>query len=306
MIKILLGGSPCTFWSIANRKRETEANGDGWELFLNYVIAKLKFKPDFFLYENNKSISKKIKAEIEKALDCSLKTFNSNKISAQNRERIYGCNWECEEPNDRQIELSDVIDGECYGLFSDYNNSIRYDKSRCIGAGCGIQRSSTFQQVVTKPVKIKKIDKGGQRDKVYEITFEDGTKIIDSVLSYVRNLTPTECERLQTLPDGYTAGASNSQRYKAIGNGWTAEMIIYLLSAALKDIPKDEEIVVLSMYDGIGTGRYCLDKMGFTNVRYFAYEIDSHAKKIASNNYPDIIHCGNAFDVRKDNWTLCF
>ena len=52
MIKILLGGSPCTHWSCArnNNKREVEAHGIGWELFKNYVIAKEKFKPDLFIY----------------------------------------------------------------------------------------------------------------------------------------------------------------------------------------------------------------------------------------------------------------
>lgn len=39
-----------------------------------------------------------------------------------------------------------------------------------------------------------------------------------------------------------------------LGNGWTAEVIIHILTGALKDVPRDEEIVVLSMYDGIGTG----------------------------------------------------
>lgn len=56
MIKLLIGGSPCTYWSIAQKKgREVTAEGQGWELFKNYLIAKEKFKPDFFLYENNKS-----------------------------------------------------------------------------------------------------------------------------------------------------------------------------------------------------------------------------------------------------------
>lgn len=58
------------------------------------------------------------------------------------------------------------------------------------------------------------------------------------------------------------------------------------------------------MYDGIGTGRYCLDKMGFTNVKYYAYEIDKYAMKIANKNYPDIIQCGDAFQVRDDEWSL--
>lgn len=69
-------------------------------------------------------------------------------------------------------------------------------------------------------------------------------------------------------------------------------------------MPRDEEIVVLSMYDGIGTGRYCLDKMGFTNVTYYAYEIDKPAMTVALSNYPNIIQLGDAFDLRRDDWEL--
>lgn len=55
-MKLLIGGSPCTHWSIAQTKhRETEPSGLGWELFLNYLIAREKYRPDYFLYENNKS-----------------------------------------------------------------------------------------------------------------------------------------------------------------------------------------------------------------------------------------------------------
>lgn len=68
MIKILIGGSPCTHWSIAQTKnREIEPSGIGWELFENYLIALDKFKPDYFLYENNKSMSKAIRDEITKS-----------------------------------------------------------------------------------------------------------------------------------------------------------------------------------------------------------------------------------------------
>lgn len=106
------------------------------------------------------------------------------------------------------------------------------------------------------------------------------------------------------MPDNYTAGVSNTQRYKCLGNGWTAEVIIHILNGALKDVPRDEKIVVLSMYDGIATGRYCLDKMGFKNVEYHAYEIDKYAIQVAMSNYPGIIQHGDAFDIRKEDWRL--
>ena len=64
-MKLLIGGSPCTHWSIAQTKnRETEASGIGWELLLNYRIARDKYQPDYFLYENNKSMSPAIRAQI--------------------------------------------------------------------------------------------------------------------------------------------------------------------------------------------------------------------------------------------------
>ena len=133
------------------------------------------------------------------------------------------------------------------------------------------------------------------KGKQYPIRLKDGYYII-------RKLTVTECCRLQTLPDNYCRAVSASQAYKGLGNGWTAEVIIHILSNALKDVPRDEKILVLSMYDGIGTGRYCLDKMGFTNVEYHAYEIDKYAMQIAMSNYPDIIQHGDAFAVRNEDW----
>jgi len=45
-----------------------------------------------------------------------------------------------------------------------------------------------------------------------------------------RKLTPLECERLQTLPENYTEGISNTQRYKTIGNGWTVDVIAHIFS----------------------------------------------------------------------------
>ena len=135
------------------------------------------------------------------------------------------------------------------------------------------------------------------KGKQYPIKLADGFYII-------RKLTVTECCRLQTMPDDYCRAVSASQGYKGCGNGWTAEVIIHILSNALKDVPKDEKIVVLSMYDGIGTGRYVLDKMGFTNVEYHSYEIDKYAMQIAMSNYPDIMQHGDAYQVREKDWKI--
>lgn len=131
----------------------------------------------------------------------------------------------------------------------------------------------------------------------YEIALPDGYYII-------RKLTVKECCRLQTMPDNYCRAVSDSRAYMGLGNGWTAEVIMHILSHALTGVPKDEEILVLSMYDGIGTGRYCFDKLGYKNVRYFATEIDKYAMQISESNYPDIVQCGDAFSVRESGWRL--
>lgn len=448
MIKILLGGSPCTFWSIAQKNgRETKAEGLGWELFKNYLVAKEKFKPDFFLYENNKSAAQPIKDQISQELGVDLMYINSALVSAQNRQRFYAFDWEVEQPEDRGILLKDILetggdltsndksycltasydgacawntiernqrtmcaepvgttaDGKAYCLSANYSNGSgenignyaahtltkgcksmaaepvgvgyrgrmedgkwvkRYESngeekanalttaqtdsmvSEPIRVGClpspdGTIRNSQAKRIYSADGKSVNLvaNGGGEGAKtglyaipvefdgdtptkaisaadgktytVYEvkdgfITIKDKQypiKLVDGFY-IIRKLTPVECERLQTLPDGYTEGVSNSQRYRALGNGWTAQIIIHILNGALKDVPRDEEIVVLSMYDGIATGRYCLDKMGFTNVRYYAYEIDKYAKEIAMKNYPDIIQMGDAFDLRHPDWTI--
>lgn len=120
-MRILIGGSPCTHWSIAQTKnRETEANGIGWELFLNYRIARDKYQPDYFLYENNKSMSPAIRAQITKELGVIPVLINSALVSAQNRQRLYWVGRRnpdgtysqvaVEQPVDRGILLRDILE----------------------------------------------------------------------------------------------------------------------------------------------------------------------------------------------------
>ena len=120
-MKLLIGGSPCTHWSIAQAKnRETEASGIGWELFLNYRIARDKYKPDYFLYENNKSMSPAIRTQITAELGVEPVLINSALVSAQNRQRLYWVGRRnpdgtysqvpVEQPEDRGILLRDILE----------------------------------------------------------------------------------------------------------------------------------------------------------------------------------------------------
>lgn len=347
-LRILLGGSPCTYWSIAQKNnRETQAEGLGWELFKNYLIAKEKFKPDYFLYENNKSAAKEIKEQIVKELGYPLQIIDSALVSAQRRLRFYVKNWECPLPEDRGILLKDILElsesvvekEKAYCLCTDHVGTTRdyfkkrqsqivfepvrigdigsnsqahrvyscYGKSVNIVANGGGQGAKTGLYFVPLPDELVGLvcDKG----KIYEVNDKKiDTKFgmfkinLPNGLYIIRKLTVTEACRLQTMPDNYMKSVSQQQGYKGLGNGWTAEVIIHQLRYVLNGIPKNYPIEVLSMYDGIGTGYYCLDKMGFTNITYKAYEIDKYAINVANDNYPVIQQMGDAFQVRENNW----
>ena len=120
-VDFIVGGSPCTYWSIAQKNnRETEASGLGWELFSQYVRALNEIKPRFFIYENNKSMSKAIRESITEAFGFDAICINSALVSAQNRQRLY---WvgkrnddgtyskvDVQQPEDRGILLRDILD----------------------------------------------------------------------------------------------------------------------------------------------------------------------------------------------------
>ena len=127
------------------------------------------------------------------------------------------------------------VDGEK----TEQHIEVREDgKSNCLTT---VQKDS----LVCSPVRVGHYGKGGQGQRIYSIVGKSVTlsangggqgaktglyKIDLPDGDYViRKLTPIEAERLQTLPDNYTAGISNTQRYKCIGNGWTVDVIVHIL-----------------------------------------------------------------------------
>lgn len=119
----LIGGSPCTYWSIAQKNnRETQASGIGWELFSQYVRALREAKPKYFIYENNKSMSNAIRESISNTFGFEPICINSALVSAQNRQRLYWCGIrqadgsymkaDIPQPEDRGILLKDILEGD--------------------------------------------------------------------------------------------------------------------------------------------------------------------------------------------------
>ncbi len=64
--------------------------------------------------------------------------------------------------------------------------------------------------------------------------YMDAVSKLAKITGNIRRLTPVECERLQTVPDNQTAGVSDTQRYKMLGNGWTVDVIVHILQYLFK------------------------------------------------------------------------
>ena len=166
----LMGGSPCTYWSIAQKNnRETEASGLGWELFSQYVRALKEAQPKYFIYENNKSMSNAIRESIADTFGFEPICINSALLSAQNRQRLY---WvgkrnadgtyskvEIEQPVDKGILLKDILE----------DGIVEKDKAYCLKHQAGNARDyfkKHHTQIKFEPVYIGEVpnNKGTYRN----------------------------------------------------------------------------------------------------------------------------------------------
>jgi len=209
---LLIGGSPCQDLSIAKAGRKG-LQGERSGLFWEYVRILREVKPKYFVLENVASMNGESKQTITDALGVEPIMINSALVTAQQRKRLYWTNiLNVTQPEDRKIYLNNIIEEKVI------------DSSYC----------------VEKPDRIGKIGNGGQGERVYSINGKSvslsangggrGAKTgLYEIKNQVRKLTPIECERLQGLPDNYTEGVSNTQRYRMIGNGFTAPVIKHIL-----------------------------------------------------------------------------
>ena len=193
MIKLYMGGSPCTHWSIAQTKnRETEPSGMGWELFKNYLIGLEKYNPDYFLYENNKSMAPAIREQITKELGVEPILINSALVSAQNRQRLYWTNIPgIMQPVDRGILLRDVLErvtNEKGYAMAEPVNITADGKAQCLRATCykdGIRNmvgnNVDRKTCVAEPVRIGTIESESKNaafdSQPYRVYSPDGKSV---------------------------------------------------------------------------------------------------------------------------------
>jgi site-specific DNA-cytosine methylase len=184
-------------------------------LFFAFVDLLKAIKPKYFLVENVR-MKKEYQDMISDILGVQPIKINSSLVSAQNRVRLYWTNIpNIEQPRDRGIVLSDILEEEV---------DSKYDAGKHLLEGYrgGDQLNPNYKSQANTI----------HRDKV--ATLSAGTHgyangYVKGRHTY-RKLTPIECERLQTVPDNYTAHVSNTQRYKMLGNGFTVEVIKHILS----------------------------------------------------------------------------
>lgn len=253
-IDYLIGGSPCTYWSIAQKNnRETEASGMGWELFSQYVRALREVKPKYFIYENNKSMSQAIRDSITKEFGFDAVCINSALVSAQNRQRLY---WvgkrnddgtyskvNVEQPEDRGILLKDILDcggdlttrDKAWTLTASYDGAVPWNT---------IERSQ--RNMVAEPVIMSTphgYNKGGAKyEKTPTLTangdWQDNHKVLEPV-----NTTPNG--KSQTIKAQYqqTSIANMCCYTSTYGASGAAEPVCmrYERSETAKKLRKDYE-----------------------------------------------------------------
>lgn len=255
-IDLLIGGSPCQSFSIVGQmkgmitKDEIEIQSleqylqlkeDGFQfdgqsyLFWEYIRLLNELKPKYFFLENVE-MQEKWEKIITKKLNVNPIKINSNLLSCQNRSRNYWTNigmipsglfGDLESiitiPKDKGIVMKDILEDnvdiryyiteKMYGYITQDNEKFKYKVSF-------VDLNGKAKTIVTKQDK-----RAGTTNYIYHPNDECEK---NAKTSY-RRLTPLECERCQTLPDNYTNFVSDTQRYKAIGNGFTIEVIAYIL-----------------------------------------------------------------------------
>lgn len=243
-IDLLIGGSPCQGFSKAGKGLNFEDPRS--KLFFEYVAILKELKPTYFLLENVQ-MKKEWRDIISEYLGVEPILINSELVSAGKRPRAYWTNIPgVTIPENRGILLESILQ----------NGSVDRDKAYCLdanyfkGTNARHYLTKSRRQIVWQiPEATKKGYVEVSPGQCVDLTFiksktrrgrlmiekancltASSQKLCKATNGWFRLLTPVECERIQTLPDDYTVGISNSARYKALGNGWTVDVIAHLMS----------------------------------------------------------------------------
>ena len=233
-IHLLLAGSPCQGFSHAGKK----LNFDDKRSCLFFELVRLikEIKPKYFMIENV-VMKKEWQNKISEILQVDPHMIDSANFSAQQRKRLYWTNFELpcvDKLIHNKITIDDVLEDQVEEKYfiDDVKKNIILKKEEKKSYFKTIDFNEGFPLVVNDCQTINKNQNGRRirpkHSKCFTLTTRDRHGILKN--EKLRKLTPKECEKLQTLPENYTLGFSDTSRYRMIGNGWNVKTIEYILS----------------------------------------------------------------------------
>lgn len=245
-IDLLLAGSPCQGFSIAGKQLAFEDERS--KLYFEFERILKEVNPKHFLLENVK-MKQEYKDIISERVGVEPIAINSNLVSAQNRYRLYWTNIpNIQQPKDLEILLESILEENIeekyfikagrlswlkeFGEVKEQRGYVAFNptKAKCLTVRGEPSWNTTY--ILQWPHGTNKGGYRGLDGKVPTLTtssWESNNYLLNN--GQVRKLTTTECERLQTVPDGYTDCVSDTQRYKMLGNGWTVDVISHILNS---------------------------------------------------------------------------
>lgn len=231
-IDLLLAGSPCQGFSLAGK--QLAFNDERSKLYFEFERIKNQVNPPNFLLENVR-MRTEYKDIISNRLGVEPVAINSDKVSAQNRYRLYWSNLSITQPADKHRYLVDVLEDKVDDKYLIKGGRLRWLQE--FGEVKDKAGYVAFNPVKGKCLMVRSEPSWGTtyivqwpQGKVPAMTTSGwGANNPYLAEGLVRRLTPVECERLQTVPDNYTACVSDPQRYKMLGNGWTVDVIAHIL-----------------------------------------------------------------------------
>lgn len=246
-IDIIIAGSPCQGFSRNGRGLNFEDSRS--KLFFEFVdiLNDIKSKnPNVLFLLENVKMKNEWKDVISTYLGVQPLEINSKLLSAQNRSRLYWTNIPCyDQPKDKEIKLIDILEDVNINDSFIYHNGLLFDRT-IPEASRNLVYIENGEIRVKQPVKQGYIvaengdginisfptskSRRGRVIKQKSSTLDCACDICVLQNGMVRRFTQTELERLQTLPEGYTKDFSKTISKKAIGNGWTVDVIAYILS----------------------------------------------------------------------------
>jgi DNA (cytosine-5)-methyltransferase 1 len=220
-IDLLMGGSPCQGFSFAGKQLAFDDPRS--KLFFVYVDILNYIKsvnPDVKFLLENVNMKKEFLAVISEYLGVDPVFINSDLVTAQSRQRLYWCNSETEiaPPKDLGIKLNDILEPGFYST---------RDKSYCIDANYG--KGTNFRRFFFCGSRQLVLENGYvpsemTKETANQVSVDDGKRW--------RMLTVGECERLQTVDNGYVDSCDipRVEKYKVLGNGWTVGVISHIFN----------------------------------------------------------------------------